>query len=550
MKRVVAAVLSVLAIACTSPTPKVIGHRGCRFEGPYENTLASLRFAQEAGVDVVEFDVQLTADDKAVVFHGPVVPGIEKDIRTLSFAEARAVVLPGGHQIPTLQEWFAQARKYPDIPLVIEIKKQLSDGKTLRLVEETLKRAEKAGVEIRYTSFSTLALDEIRRIKPDAHLIYLHGGTPAPSAAWAKERGYNGISYNLDGFMNNPGIIAEAKSLGIETTLWLVNTREIADWAKKNGIDYISSDHPERFTSGRKKASHDAPLSANPVFEGWYADPEGFYDEGTLWVYPTASLSFDYQTYFDVFSTTDMVHWEKHPDILDTERVKWARRALWAPSIVKNNGKYYLFFSANDVHEGEIGGIGVAVSDKPEGPFEDLLGRPLIQDIIGGAQPIDQFVFQDPMDGNWYMYYGGWKHCNMVHLSPDFKSLIPFGDGTMYKDVTPQDYVEGPFLIIRDGKYYFMWSEGSWRKDNYRVAYAIADSPFGPFERMDTILQTDPAIGTGAGHHSVVQSPASGDYFIIYHRHPLGSDDGNERVVCIDSLKFSPDGRIIPVKMH
>ena len=291
-------------------------------------------------------------------------------------------------------------------------------------------------------------------------------------------------------------------------------------------------------------------VRTNPVFDGWYADPEGFYDGKTLWVYPTASLSYDEQTYLDAFSSTDGVSWTKHPSILDTARVKWVRRALWAPSVVKKDGRYYLFFSGNDVHEGEVGGIGVAVSDSPEGPFEDLLGKPLIPDIVGGAQPIDQFVFCDPSSGRWLMYYGGWQHCNLVRLSDDFTSLVPFDDGEIYKEVTPENYVEGPFMLYKDGKYYFMWSEGGWRTDSYRVAYAIADSPFGPFFREEVILKTDPEVGTGAGHHSVVRDPSSGEYLIVYHRHPLGDSDGDHRVVCIDTLHFSSDGRILPVKMH
>lgn len=288
----------------------------------------------------------------------------------------------------------------------------------------------------------------------------------------------------------------------------------------------------------------------NPVFDGWYADPEGFVDGRTLWVYPTASLPFDDQTYLDAFSTKDMIHWEKHPRIVSDGEISWARRALWAPSIVKKDGLYYLFFSANDVHQGEVGGIGVAVSEKPEGPFRDLLGKPLIQDVVNGAQPIDQFVFQDPASGDWLMYYGGWKHCNLVRLSLDFKSLLPFDDGDVFKEVTPEGYVEGPFMLLKDGKYYFMWSEGRWRKDNYCVAYAIADSPFGPFVRENTILQTDPEVGTGAGHHSVVRDIRTGEYLIVYHRHPLGDTDGNHRQVCIDRLEFSRDGKILPVKMR
>ena len=73
---------------------------------------------------------------------------------------------------------------------------------------------------------------------------------------------------------------------------------------------------------------------------------------------------------------------------------------------------------------------------------------------------------------------------------------------------------------------------------------------FGPFRREETILQTDASIGTGAGRHSVVRDPRSGEYLIVYHRHPLGSTDGNHRVVCIDPLVFTPDGKIAPVRMH
>ena len=104
-------------------------------------------------------------------------------------------------------------------------------------------------------------------------------------------------------------------------------------------------------------------------------------------------------------------------------------------------------------------------------------------------------------------------------------------------------------MLEKDGKYYFMWSEGDWTRDSYRVAYAIADSPFGPFERVGTILESDPEVGTGAGHHSMIQSPKTGRYYIVYHRHPLGATDGNDRVTCIDELLFDSDGRILPVKM-
>ena len=288
--------------------------------------------------------------------------------------------------------------------------------------------------------------------------------------------------------------------------------------------------------------------AGNPIAEGDYADPEGVVFGKTYWIYPTWSDRYENQLYFDCFSSKDLVKWKKHEHIIDNSAISWLRMALWAPAAVEKDGKYYLFFGGNDVHPGEVGGIGVAVADKPQGPFKDLIGKPLINDIVNGAQPIDQFVFQDK-DGTYYMYYGGWGHCNIVKMADDFKSIVPFPDGTMYKEVTPKGYVEGPFMFIRDGKYYFMWSEGGWGGPHYRVAYAIADSPFGPFERKGVILQQDPEVATGAGHHSVLHNPKSDKYYIVYHRRPLGSNKRDNRVTCIDEMHFAPNGDILPVKM-
>lgn len=297
-----------------------------------------------------------------------------------------------------------------------------------------------------------------------------------------------------------------------------------------------------------KKASEEVATSGNPVFEGWYADPEGIIYDDTYWIYPTRSDLYEKQTFFDCFSSKDLVNWTKHEAILDTAAVKWAKIAMWAPSVISKDGKYYLFFGANDVHEGEIGGIGVAVSDRPEGPYKDLLGKPLINEIVNGAQPIDQFVFKDD-DGRYYMYYGGWGHCNVVLLNDDFTGLVPFEDGTIYKEVTPANYVEGPFMLKKNGKYYFMWSEGGWGGPDYSVAYAISDSPFGPFERIAKILQQDPEVATSAGHHSVLHAPGSEDYYIVYHRRPLGDKARDHRATCIDKMTFDENGFINPVKM-
>lgn len=288
--------------------------------------------------------------------------------------------------------------------------------------------------------------------------------------------------------------------------------------------------------------------SGNPLFEGWYADPEAAVLNNQYWIFPTYSAEYDEQLYFDAFSSRDLVKWKKHKHVLTSENVSWARRAMWAPAILQKDGLYYLFFSANDVHEGEVGGIGVAVSKKPQGPYKDAIGKPLIQQIVNGAQPIDQFVFLDD-DGQYYMYYGGWGHCNVVKMAPDLLSIVPFSDGTMFKEVTPERYVEGPFMLKRDGKYYFMWSEGGWGGPDYCVSYAISDSPFGPFKRIGKILQQDPSVATGAGHHSVVKGAGDDEWYIVYHRRPLGDTGRDHRVTCIDKLVFDDQGLIQPVKM-
>jgi beta-xylosidase len=288
-------------------------------------------------------------------------------------------------------------------------------------------------------------------------------------------------------------------------------------------------------------------FSGNPVLTGWYADPEGKVYGKEYWIYPTYSAPYKDQVFMDAFSSKDLTKWEKHSDIIDTAAVKWAKKAMWAPSVIKRNGKYFLLFGANDIQsDEEYGGIGVAVADKPEGPYKDYLGRPLIDKFHNGAQPIDQFVFEDA-DGRLYLIYGGWRHCNIVKLKDDLTGIEPMDNRTIFREITPEGYVEGPFMFIRDGKYYFMWSEGGWTGPDYSVAYAIGNSPFGPFKRVGKILQQDPAIATGAGHHSVIQVPGTEKFYIVYHRRPLDQKDRNARETCIDKLEFDKNGMIKPV---
>ena len=275
----------------------------------------------------------------------------------------------------------------------------------------------------------------------------------------------------------------------------------------------------------------------NPVFPGWYADPELHLFEGRYYIYPTVSAAYEDQTYFEAWSSDDLVNWTNEGKILDFADVPWStNRAAWAPSITEKGGKYYYYFSA-----GDGAGIGVAVSDSPKGPFVDALGHPLIKEYHHGAQPIDAHAYIDD-DGRTCLYYGGWKHAVVVELGDDMISTV--GE---FLEITPEHYVEGPFMLKRKGIYYFMWSEGSWGDASYSVAYAKSDSPFGPFVRHGKVLQSDPAIGNSAGHHSVLQVPGTDEWYICYHRRPIDETARDHRVTCIEHMYFDENGDIVPV---
>ena len=300
--------------------------------------------------------------------------------------------------------------------------------------------------------------------------------------------------------------------------------------------------------------------SGNPVFEGWYADPEGVVFDDEFWIFPTYSDDFEKQVFFDAFSSPDLITWEKHARILDTTIISWAKQAMWAPSVVEKDGNYFFFFGANDLQrpsspwwnekntKSHFGGIGIAVAGSPGGPYKDYLGKPLIDDFYNDAQPIDQFVFED-VDGTFYFFYGGWSKCNLAVLNDDFTGFLSWKDGTVFKDVTPENYVEGPVMFQRNGIYYFMWSEGGWTNGTYKVAYSMSEKPTGPFQRIGTILESDENIATGAGHNSLINVPGTDKWFIVYHRRPIPNEDRDHRVTCIDKLEFNEDGTINPVIM-
>ena len=147
------------------------------------------------------------------------------------------------------------------------------------------------------------------------------------------------------------------------------------------------------------------------------------------------------------------------------------------------------------------------------------------------------------------MFYGGWQHCNVAILNDDFTGFMPWSENQIFKEITPEGYVEGPFMFRKENSYYFMWSEGNWGNDTYKVAYAMSKNAAGPYKRIGTILESDKTIATGAGHNSVINIPNTDQWFIVYHRRPIPNKGRDHRVVCIERLEFNEDGTIKEVKM-
>ena len=288
----------------------------------------------------------------------------------------------------------------------------------------------------------------------------------------------------------------------------------------------------------------------NPLDEGWYADPEARYYEGKYIIYVTHSLPYDEQKNHSCFVSEDLTHWKKIENIIDMSGFPWAKSAIWVPTIEEKDGKYYYIFASNDIpHKSDVGGLEIAVSDSPTGPFKALLDKPLVGEFHNGAQPIDAHLFKDD-DGTMYLYYGGWGHCNICKMNDEMTGFVPFEDSEVFKEITPPDYVEGPCMMKRGGKYYFMWSSGGWGDGSYRVNTCISDKPWGPFTTASTILSTgDSKIANGPGHNGFLYLPEEDQYLMVYHRHKPGIKDGNARFLCIDRMDLDENGNILPVTM-
>lgn len=285
----------------------------------------------------------------------------------------------------------------------------------------------------------------------------------------------------------------------------------------------------------------------NPFIKHMYtADPSARVFKDKLYVY--TSHDEDTATYFNmidwhVFSTENMVDWEDHGAVLTLDDIKWAKKWAWAPDAISRNGKYYFYYPV------ERSKIGVAISDSPTGPFTDKLGKPLIDNTNQiekiGPEPIDPALLIH--NNQAYMYFGC-RELRVVKLKENMMEI----DGDVMKleikgiENDKQNdggfYGEGPWIFEREGKFYFMYSNG-WGKKSTLV-YAMSDNPLGPFEFIGEVV--DP-VNSPTSHGSITKF--KNEWYLFYHNKTL-SNNKYRRSVCFDKITFDSNGKINKLKLN
>lgn len=296
-----------------------------------------------------------------------------------------------------------------------------------------------------------------------------------------------------------------------------------------------------------------ATLSAsaqNPVIRDQLtADPTARVFNNKVYLYPSHDIfppEGQRQDWFcmedyHVFSSENLTDWTDHGVIVTQNQVPWVKPdsySMWAPDCVERNGKYYFYFPAAP-KSGRGFGVGVAVADRPEGPF---VPEP---EPIKGVLGIDPCVLVDG-DGQSYIYWSGMGLCG-AKLQPDMKQL----DGEQQvMEGLPEGFKEGPFAFRRGDWYYltFPWVRGS-KEDGANptetLAYAMSKSPLGPWD-FKGLIMAEHANGCWTNHHSIVNY--RGQWYLFYHHNPLSPRDDKRRSVQIEKLYFNADGTIREVK--
>lgn len=300
------------------------------------------------------------------------------------------------------------------------------------------------------------------------------------------------------------------------------------------------------------------------------ADPSAHVFNGRLYIYPSHDVesTIAFNDNGDHFAMRDyrILSMDEvggkvteHGVALDLDDVPWAGRQMWAPDAATKEGKYFLYFPVKDKQD--IFRIGVAESDKPEGPFSNPVQ-------IEGTYSMDPTVFQEGDD--YYLYIGGiwggqlqrWTTGEYIaednypaddepaiapviaKLNPDMKSLaeplkeiqILDAQGELIKaGDNDRRFFEAAWVHVYNGKYYFSYSTG----DTHNIVYATGDNPYGPFTYQGVILE--PVVGW-TNHHSIAEF--NGKWYLFYHDSSLSEGQTHLRSVKMAELTHNADGSI------
>ncbi len=326
------------------------------------------------------------------------------------------------------------------------------------------------------------------------------------------------------------------------------------------------------------KALAEKAISQPVVTHIYTADPSAHVFDGKLYIYPSHDIDagIPFNDLGDHFAMEDYhvlrldSPTSKAVDCgvaLHVKDVAWAERQMWAPDAATKDGKYYLYFPAKRADG--IFQIGVAVGDRPEGPFKPE-SKP-----IEGSYSIDPAVFGDD-DGSFYMYFGGiWggqlqKYRNNVYganneepaddepalgariarLTPDMKefaeaprevTILDEGGKPLRAGDHDRRFFEAPWVHKYRGKYYFSYSTGN----THFLCYAIGDNPYGPFTYQGRILE--PVVGWTT-HHSICEF--QGKWYLFYHDSILSNGVTHLRSVKVTELQYDANGRLVPIRPY
>ena len=238
---------------------------------------------------------------------------------------------------------------------------------------------------------------------------------------------------------------------------------------------------------------------------------------------------------YHVFSSANLTDWTDHGVIVQQNKVEWVKPdsySMWAPDCIERNGKYYFYFPSipKDTVTYKKGfTVGVAIADKPEGPYKTEPSP------IKGVGGIDPNVFIDK-DGQAYLYWSG-GNIFVAKLKPNMTELD--SEVKIIENLPAKGLKEGPYMFERKGIYYLTYPHVD--KKIERLEYATADNPMGPFKVTGVIMDESPT-GCWTNHHSVLQF--KNQWYLFYHHNDYSPQFDKARSIRADFLNFNADGTI------